>query len=310
MVKSYDADRRVTQFAYNPTEALLDDAFKGNRNLAARDERFALAPVRTLTVYFTATRAAYGAGFCLQMVASEVVAGNVGTGGTFTATTGGATGTATDAESMAGNEGGIVRNGATFVAVGAKAAFEGGWYATDAANQLGTRQDPAWLEDTDGWSYIQALRKQSEPAMWCMLELFGGSKQKCEERLGPLKRWMADDKGSAAPMGNFLAFTDPYGSGGEKTAQMLKLTVAQPRTVQVEERAGLTLPATGSVILEYSFTVYGYPVCGDPTGDACDMDSQTNARISNLEAGQRQLMSGMETISRSLDNLAGRLPAR
>lgn len=308
MTKWQDGDRRVSQFAYGPTEALLDEAFKGNRNLAARDERFALAPVRTALVFFAATRAAYGAGFCLQMAASTVVAFNVGTGGALDATNGGATGTATDAESMAGNQGGIVRNGATFVAVGARYAYEGAWYATDAANQLGNRQRPAWFGDAS-FNYPQALREQVEPAMSSYLELFGGSKQKCEERLGPIKRWMSDDKGSAAPLGNFVAFTDPYGSGGEKTAQMLKLTVEQPRTVQVEEVPGLTLPAAGSVLLAYSFTVWGYPVCGDPTGDVCDTDSQTNARISALETGQRRLEDGVNNIVASLNNLVARLPA-
>ena len=303
MVKGMD-DRRISQFAYAPTEALLDEAFKGNRNQAARDERFALSPVRTALVFITATRAAYGAGFCLQAVPAEVVAYNVGTGGTLTAATGGATGTATDAESMAGQEGGVVRNGATFVAVGGKAAFEGAWYSTDAANQLGTRQDPAWLGDTDGWNYPDALRKLVEPGMWCMLELFGGSKQKCEERLGPLRRWMGE---TCAPMGNFLAFTDPYGSGGEKTAQMVKLTVAQPRTAQVEERAGLTIPATGTVILAYSFTLYGYPVCGDPGGDACDT-GDVGARVAALENGQRQLLSGLDRLASSLEGMAARLP--
>ena len=110
-------------------------------------------------------------------------------------------------------------------------------------------------------------------------------------------------------IGNFVAFTDPYGSGGEKTAQMLKLTVEQPRTIQVEQIPGLTLPAMGSVLLAYSFTVWGYPVCGDPTGDVCDTDGQTNARINSLEQGQRRLEDGVNSIVNSLNNLTARLPA-
>jgi hypothetical protein len=303
MVKA-GGDTRLTQFAYSPTEALLDEAFRGNRNNAARDERFALAPVRTALWFVRATRVVSGGTVYLATAPAEVVAFNVGTGGTLSATNGGAVGVATDAESMAGIEGGIVRNGATFVAVGAKIAFEGGFYAPVAGDELATRDVPAWIKDSGGFSYIEELRAVVEPTMFAYLELYGGSKQKCEERLGPVRRWMGADQGGANPIGNFLAFTDPYGSGGEKTAQMLKLTVGAPRTLRVAQRAGLEIPAEGfnAVLLAYSFTCWGYPVCGDPGGDACDAESA--ARINALEAGQNRIVSALDMINQRLQQMA------
>jgi hypothetical protein len=247
--------------------------FAGNLNVAAKKEKFALAPWRVGRFAFTASRAVDGGVNYLQIAEGDVSLFNVGSGGAYTAANGGMTGTASDAESKAGAQGAIVRNGATFVAVGLEIVREKGWFtpAASAANQLGVRDVPDWISDNGptGFDYRDAAAELIEQAAFFRYQLFPNT-QIQEQRCGALADWMSRGSKINLP-GTFVAFTSEYGSGGQKTSSQLQSFVTlggdPQRTLRVQERLGLTLPATGSVVIPYAMRLWGYTVCGDPPDD-------------------------------------------
>lgn len=265
--------RQAGGFAY-PYAALGErtSPFLGNINVAAKRERFALAPVRVGRFGFTAARTTDTVDY-LTVNQGSINLFNVGSGGAYTLINGGMTGTATDAESMAGAQGAIVRDGATFVGVGLEIRRESAWYTTaaNAADQLGNRDYPAWISDNgpSGFNYPDAVRELIEPAAFFKFTLTQNV-QVVENRNGSLSDWMA--RGSKiSTFGNFIALTNEYGSGGQRTSSQIQATITlggdPARVLRVEERLGLDLPATGSVVLEYGMYLWGYTICGDPPGD-------------------------------------------
>lgn len=261
-------------YAYAPMGERMSP-FSGNANPAAKREKFALAPWRTARFTFVATPSTVGGVDYLTVREGTVSLFNVGTGGTYTAANGGCTGTASDAESMAGAQGAIVRDGATFVAVGLEIRRESAWYTPEAnaADQLGNRYWPDWLSEntSTGFDYTEELRKLIEPAAFFRYQLFPNV-QIMEQRCGALRDWMAPpDSGRIGKFGNFPAFTSEYGSGGQKTSAQLQSFISlgdsPARILRVQERLGLALPADGAVVLEYSQLLWGYTVCGDPPSD-------------------------------------------
>lgn len=261
-------------YAYAPMGERMSP-FSGNANPAAKREKFALAPWRTARFTFVATPSTVGGVHYLTVREGTVSLFNVGTGGTYTAANGGCTGTASDAESMAGAQGAIVRDGATFVGVGLEIRREGAWYTPEAnaADQLGNRYWPDWITESTstGFSYVDELRKLIEPTAFFRYQLFPNV-QIMEQRCGALRDWMAPpDSGRLGKFGNFPAFTSEYGSGGQKTSAQLQSFISlgenPARVLRVQERLGLALPADGAVVLEYSQVLWGYTVCGDPPSD-------------------------------------------
>lgn len=274
--------------------------FAGNINVAARKERFALAPYRVAKFGFVAVP---GGGY-LTVRQGDVSLFNVGFGGAYTAVNGGMTGMATDAESMAGPQGAIVRNGATFVAVGLEIQRAGAWYTPEAsaADQLGNRDWTDWVSDNgpEGFAYTTELQKLIEPAAFFRYQLFPNTLVQ-EQRCGSLSEWMARAPRVNTP-GNFTAFTSEYGSGGQKTSSQLQCFISlggdPARILRVQERTGLALPADGALVLEYSMMLWGYTICGDPADDdACAMpgaSAQSLGQIRQYITELRQMLAAGE----------------
>ncbi len=267
--------------------------FAGNINVAAKREKFALAPWRVARFGFTATPGTVTGTDYLTVTQGTVNLFNVGTGGAYTAANGGMTGTASDAESMAGAQGAIVRDGATFVAVGLEIRRGGAWYtpAASAADQLGNRYWPDWISENTaaGFDYTNELRKQIEEAAFFRYQLFPNV-QIQENRCGALADWMATGKRYSS-FGNFAAFTSEYGSGGQRTSAQLQALITlgddPARILRVQERLGLALPADGTVSLEYSMVLWGYTVCGDPpSDDVCAIPGTSQALVGMLQQAQ------------------------
>lgn len=290
------------RYAYGPTGNLPVRPFSGNANIAAMNEKFALVPWRVARFGFRAIPTVVGGSDFLVLQQGEVSLFNVGSGGAYTTANGGMTGTAGDAESMAGVSGGIVRSGATFVAVGCEIARESCWFTPEAdiADTLGVRTIPDWFSDNGptGFTYAQELQKLVEPAATFRFQLFP-NRQVVEERNGSLADWMARGSRLGAP-GTFVAFTSEYGSGGEKTSAQVQAFItlggaggaggSPARALRVQERLGLALPADGAVILEYSMKLWGYTVCGDPpTNDVCALPGAQNQSLGSAAALLREL---------------------
>lgn len=282
------------QYAYAPNGERTAP-FAGNLNIAAKKERFALAPWRVARFAFRATRTVDGTNW-LTATEGDVSLFNVGSGGAYTVVNGGMTGTATDAESMAGPQGAIVRNGAAFIGVGLELVREDPFFTTaaNAADQLGHRDFTSWMSDNGpcGFDYGVELQKRVEAAAFFRFQLFPNT-QVQEQRCGSLADWIARGSKFALP-GNFVAFTSEYGSGGQKTSSQLQgffsLGGDPARVIRVEERLGLTLPATGTVILPYAVRIWGYTVCGDPPDDdACALPGAQSQSLGALAAYIRQL---------------------
>jgi len=314
-------------YAYAPLGERMSP-FSGNANPAAKREKFALAPWRTARFAFVATPSTVGGVDYLTVREGTVSLFNVGTGGAYTAANGGCTGVASDAESMAGQQGAIVRDGATFVAVGLEIRREAAWYTPEAsaADQLGNRYWPDWISEntSSGFDYTEELRKQIEPAAFFRYQLFPNV-QIQENRCGALRDWMAPpDSGRLGKFGNFPAFTSEYGSGGQKTSAQLQsfITLGEnpARLIRVQERAGLALPADGAVVLEYSQVLWGYTVCGDPpSDDICAMPGvgQMGSAVqlfAQLTEARRMYEAGVmakaayDALSAQLNNAMAQLP--
>jgi len=278
------------QYAYAPNGERTAP-FAGNLNLAAKKERFALAPWRVARFAFVASRSTSGGINYLTLREGDVSLFNVGSGGAYTAVNGGMTGTATDAESMAGPQGAIVRNGASFVGVGLDIVRERPWFtaAASAADQLGNRDVTDWMSESGvgGFEYGTNLQEQAEQAAFFRYQLFPNT-QVQEQRCGALADWI--NRGSRISLpGNFVAFTSEYGSGGQKTSSQLQSFISlggdPARVIRVQERLGLALPATGSLILPYAMRIWGYTVCGDPPDDdVCAMPGASAQSLGIIRA--------------------------
>lgn len=286
---------RGIAYAYAPNGE-REAPFAGNLNIAAKKEKFALAPWRVATFGFVASRTVDGGVNFLTAAQGDVNLFNVGTGGAYTIINGGMTGTATDAESMAGAQGAIVRNGATFVAVGLEIVRQRPWFtaAGSAADQLGNRDFTDWMSDNGpmGFEYGLSLQEQIEQAAFFRYILFPNT-QIQEQRCGALCDWMARGNKINMP-GNFTAFTSEYGSGGQKTSSQIQAIITlggdPARVIRVQERLGLTLPATGSLILPYEMRLWGYTVCGDPPDDdACAIPGANMQSMGSMLAYIEQL---------------------
>lgn len=307
-------------YAYAPGGRVRNVPFHGNLNLAAKNERYALVPYRSARFSFTASRSGAGP-YYLTVAQGDINVMNVGQGGTYSATNGGMTsgdGGVSDAESMAGKQGGLCRNGATFITVGAQLVRERAWYtpAASAANQVGVRQRPAWISDNGpcGFDYGEELAQLVELAAFYRFQLFGGPRQVVEERQGSLSDWMSRGNEFNQP-GGFIALASEFGSGGETTANMLQAVVtlgassasALQRTIQVEERLGLTLPADGAVVLPYTIRLWGYNVCGNPIGDdLCAVPGADAAQLQQslqMFTAFQQLLGGGEDAKAKLAQL-------
>ncbi len=288
------------QYAYAPNGERTAP-FAGNLNLAAKKERFALAPWRVARFAFVASRSTDGGVNYMTLREGDVSLFNVGSGGAYTAVNGGMTGTATDAESMAGPQGAIVRNGASFVGVGLDIVRERPWFtsAASAANQLGNRDVTDWMSESGvgGFEYGTNLQEQAEQAAFFRYQLFPNT-QVQEQRCGSLADWINRGARIALP-GNFIAFTSEYGSGGQKTSSQLQSFISlggdPARVIRVQERLGLTLPATGSLILPYAMRIWGYTVCGDPPDDdVCAMPGASAQSLGLLRAQIEQYKALLE----------------
>lgn len=288
------------QYAYAPNGERTAP-FAGNLNLAAKKEKFALAPWRVARFAFVASRSTSGGINYLTLREGDVSLFNVGSGGAYTAVNGGMTGTATDAESMAGPQGAIVRNGATFVGVGLDIVRERPWFtaAASAADQLGNRDVTDWMSESGvgGFEYGTNLQEQAEQAAFFRYQLFPNT-QIQEQRCGALADWV--NRGSRISLpGNFVAFTSEYGSGGQKTSSQLQSFITlggdPARAIRVQERLGLTLPATGSLILPYAMRIWGYTVCGDPPDDdVCAMPGASAQSLGMIRAQIEQYRQMLE----------------
>lgn len=274
--------------------------FAGNLNLSAKKERFALAPWRVARFAFQASRVVDTNNY-LTVSEGDVSLFNVGSGGAYTLVNGGMTGVATDAESQAGPQGAIVRNGATFVAVGLEIVRERPWFTSlaNAADQLRYRERPAWVSESGpfGFDYGTELQELVEAAAFFRYQLFPNT-QVQEQRCGALADWMARGSKITHP-GNFVAFTSEYGSGGQKTSSQLQSFITlggdPARQIRVQERLGLTLPATGTLVLPYAMRLWGYTVCGDPPDDdVCALPGASAQSLGSLRQQAVQLKQMLE----------------
>lgn len=277
-VSIYDVQTAVAanRYAYAPN-GILSGPFLGNVNVASKADKFALVPARVARFGFTATRTTDGGVNFLTVTQGGINLWNIGAGGAGSATNGGMTGNLTDAESMAGPTGGIVRTGATFVATGMEIRRESAWNTADASvtNVLGNRDWPDWISDNGpcGFSYPDELRKLIEPTASFRF-ILQPNRQIVEDRQGALADWMAESGRFSVP-GNFIAFTNEYGSGGEGTSSKIQAIIdmgatggtGEARVLRVQERAGLAIPAAAHVTIEYSMVLWGYVVCGNPVND-------------------------------------------
>jgi len=260
--KSEDgADERRVPYV----EVMRDRCQIGQYDDAAAEEEFGLCPSRGGIFGFTAQIVVDGGRTFLRVVpiTDELSIFTIGTGGVTTATDNGLPGTQTDAESSAGEDGGVVRNDATWVTTGVLLERLKPWTTVAAAPDVLTRRtDADFMLEGDGLpNYGTRLQDLMESAALFTMDVKGGTRKNSTEHLGPLKDWAVAPNGLFLP-GHFWKVSTDYGSGGENSNMELTMNVALNRTVEVEQNAAVPFLAGQQAVLPWRVRHMGYVLCG------------------------------------------------
>lgn len=284
--KGEETERRVPY-----VEVMRDVCRVGQYDDAAADEMFGLCPSRGAIFGFVAQIVVDGGRTFLRVspLADELSVFTIGTGGQTTATDTGLVGTQTDAESSAGEDGGVVRNDATWVSTGLLVQRLKPWTTAAAATDVLTRRiDAAFMLEGDGLpNYGSRIQELLESAADFTMDVKGGTRKDAIEHLGPIKDWQSSEGGVLLP-GHFWKFSNDYGSGGENSNMELTMNVEMSRTIDVEQDPAVPFLAGQQVVLPFRVRHMGYVLCGKASKprrgiaprsrSACDTDEDVVTR--------------------------------
>lgn len=281
-----EADERRVPYV----EVMRDVCRVGQYDDAAADEMFGLCPSRGAIFGFLAQIVVDGGRTFLRVspLSEELSVFTIGTGGTTTATDTGLAGVQTDAESSAGEDGGVVRNDATWVSTGMLVQRLKPWTTAAGAGDVLTRRiDADFMLEGDGLpNYGTRLHEKLEAAAYFTMDVKGGTRKDAIEHLGPLCDWEVSAGGILLP-GHFWKFSNDYGSGGENSNMELTMNVEMSRTIDVEQNAAVPFFAGQQVVIPWRVRHMGYVLCGKaskprrgsaPRKTACAADDDTVTR--------------------------------
>lgn len=273
-----------------PGQAIAEAGQYGACDPDFRDKYHALSTGRPFTVVFSVPRV-LGPPPGLVLAAATVKAWTKGQ--SEPGAEAGWTGNLTFAETDADKDGCLVASGQEFVAVGLGVNAGLPFVVDSAANIIGTRRYPLWLN-------VYRERIQAAVLSNLVIEVQLGTTSSCKYQLGPAadlyppqagvharEAWASN--GWAQPA-QFVPFRVGLISGGQNDANKIQLQVQVTNPVQVEDDP-LT-PSVMDAFVPVRIVLYGWPRCLRPTEAACDRGvgseqvKQMQGEVDDLRAAQ------------------------